>query len=123
GQIDEMKTAPTFVVKSQDDKQMYSHEWGEGHLIDHAQALTFVINWLESNVAGLRVVGAGHRIVLGGTRYEAPTLIEGDALDYLDKLSIMEPSHQPYNVAGARAMAKMFRHLPQVGCFDTSFHR
>ena len=66
---------------------------------------------------------AGHRIVLGGTRYKAPTLIEGDVLDYLDELSVMEPSHQPYNVGGARAMAKVFGHLPQVGCFDTSFHR
>ena len=35
----------------------------------------------------------------------------------------MEPSHQPYNVAGARAIAKTFPGLPQVACFDTSFHR
>jgi acetate kinase len=123
GQIDEMETDPTFVVKSHDDKPLDTHRWGEGNAIDHAEALTFVINWLESNVEGLRVVGAGHRIVLGGTRYEAPILIEGDVLDYLDELSVMEPSHQPYNVAGARAMAKVFGHLPQVGCFDTSFHR
>jgi len=123
GQIDEMKTAPAFIAKDGDDQELDTHAWGEGNTIDHGQALEFVINWLESNVAGLKVVGAGHRIVLGGTRYEAPILIEGDVLDYLDELSVMEPSHQPYNVAGARAMAKVFGHLPQVGCFDTSFHR
>ena len=123
GQIDEMKTSPSFLVKGPDGKPLHSHQWGEGHPIDHAQALTFVINWLESNAADLEVVGAGHRIVLGGSRYKAPALIEGDVLDYLDELSVMEPSHQPYNVAGARAMAKVFGHLPQVGCFDTSFHR
>jgi len=123
GQIDEMRTAPTFVARDRNDRELDTHAWGEGNTIDHGQALEFVINWLESNVAGLKVVGAGHRIVLGGTRYESPTLIEGDVLDYLDGLSIMEPSHQPYNVAGARAMAKVFGHLPQVGCFDTSFHR
>jgi acetate kinase len=35
----------------------------------------------------------------------------------------MEPSHQPYNVAGARAIARTFPGLPQVASFDTSFHR
>lgn len=118
-----METDPTFVVKSHDDRPLDAHEWGKGHAIDHAQALTFVINWLENNVTDLRVVGAGHRVVLGGTRYKAPVLIEEDVLDYLDELSVMEPSHQPYNIAGARAMAKEFGHLPQVGCFDSSFHR
>jgi acetate kinase len=123
GEIDEMEKAPTFMVKSHDSRPLDTHEWGEGHAIDHAQALTYTINWLESNVEDLKVIGAGHRIVLGGTRFKAPVLIEGDVLDYLDKLSVMEPSHQPYNVAGARALAHVFGHLPQVGCFDTSFHR
>ena len=35
----------------------------------------------------------------------------------------MEPSHQPYNVLGARALAEAFPGLPQVACFDSSFHR
>ena len=35
----------------------------------------------------------------------------------------MEPSHQPYNVRGACAFAEAFPGLPQVACFDTSFHR
>jgi len=36
---------------------------------------------------------------------------------------VMEPSHQPFNVRGARALAEAFPDLPQVACFDTSFHR
>jgi acetate kinase len=35
----------------------------------------------------------------------------------------MEPSHQPFNVGGARAFAEEFPGLRQVACFDTSFHR
>ena len=123
GQIDEMQTDPAFVVKSSDGKTLDAHHWGEGNSIDHTEALSFVINWLERSIEDLKVVGAGHRIVLGGTRYNAPSLIEGDMLDYLEGLSVMEPSHQPFNVAGARAIAEEFEHLPQVGCFDTSFHR
>jgi len=44
-------------------------------------------------------------------------------LAYLDTLVVMEPSHQPFNVAGARAFAEAFPGLPQVACFDSSFHR
>ena len=49
--------------------------------------------------------------------------IDGDVLDYLDSLAAMEPSHQPFNVRGARAFAEAFPGLPQVACFDSSFHR
>ena len=35
----------------------------------------------------------------------------------------MEPSHQSFNVRGARALAASFPGLPQVACFDNSFHR
>ena len=91
--------------------------------IDHKTALHFVITWLEANLADSKVIAAGHRIVLGGTRFEAPVRIENDVLDYLNSLVVMEPSHQPYNVLGARALAAAFPGLPQVACFDSAFHR
>ena len=123
GQVDSLPGEPHFIVKDAAGKQLAAHEWGEGHVLDHKAALQFVITWLEANLAGAKVVAAGHRIVLGGTRFEAPTLIDGEVLDYLDSLMAMEPSHQPFNVAGARAFADAFPRLPQVACFDTSFHR
>ena len=123
GQIDAMQDDPHFVAKNAAGKPIDAHEWGEGHAIDHKTALHFVVTWLEANIADLKVVAAGHRIVLGGTRFEAPVRIDDDVLAYLDSLVIMEPSHQPYNVRGARALAGAFPGLPQVACFDTSFHR
>ena len=123
GRIDSMQGDPHFVVKNAAGKPWDTHEWGEGHAIDHRTALSFIIAWLEANLADTKVVAAGHRVVLGGTRFEAPVRIEGDVLDYLDSLAAMEPSHQPFNVHGARAFAEAFPGLPQVACFDTSFHR
>jgi acetate kinase len=123
GQIDSMESNPHFVVKNAAGKQLDVHEWGEGHAIDHKAALHFVITWLESNLTDTKVVAAGHRVVLGGTRFEAPVRIESDVLAYLDSLVVMEPSHQPYNVLGARALAEAFPGLQQVACFDSSFHR
>jgi acetate kinase len=123
GRIDSMQGDPHFVVKNAAGKPLDAHEWGDGHTIDHRTALHFVITWLEANLADTKVVAAGHRFVLGGTRFEAPVRIEGDVLDYLDSLAVMEPSHQPFNVRGARAFAEAFPGLPQVACFDSSFHR
>ena len=84
GRIDSMQGDPHFVVKNAAGKPLDAHEWGEGHAIDHRTALHFVITWLEANLADTKVVAAGHRIVLGGTRFEAPVRIEGDVLDYLE---------------------------------------
>ena len=47
----------------------------KGH---HKTALQFVIAWLEANIADRKVTAAGHRVVLGGTRFEVPVKIEGD---------------------------------------------
>jgi acetate kinase len=123
GQIDSMESDPHFVVKNATGKQLGAHGWGKDRAIDHKTALHFVITWLEANLADSKVIAAGHRVVLGGTRFEAPVRIESDVLAYLDSLVVMEPSHQPYNVLGARALAEAFPGLPQVACFDSSFHR
>jgi acetate kinase len=123
GQIAEMTTEPQFVATGLNGTLLDRHEWADGRTVDHQTAISFTIDWLERHFEGLKVAAAGHRIVLGGTRYETPALIEGDMLDYLDGLSVMEPSHQPANIAGARAFASAFGHLPQVACFDSSFHR
>jgi acetate kinase len=123
GRIDSMQGDPHFVAKDAAGKPLATHEWGEGHALDHKAALQFLITWLEANLADTRVAAAGHRVVLGGTRFSAPALLDGEVLDYLESLSELEPSHQPYNVRGARAFAEAFPGRPQVACFDTSFHR
>jgi acetate kinase len=82
GRIDSMQGDPHFVVNNADGKPMDSHAWGEGHAIDHKAALHFVITWMETNLDHTKVVAAGHRVVLGGERYETPVLINDDVLDY-----------------------------------------
>ena len=84
GQIDAMQDGPHFVARNPAGKTLATHEWGDGHAIDHKTALHFVITWLEANIAGLKVVAAGHRVVLGGARFAASVRIAGDVLDYLE---------------------------------------
>jgi len=123
GEVDDMESSPRFVAKNEAGKTLDTHEFGKEHAIDHRTALHFVVTWVEKSIAGMKVVAAGHRVVLGGSKFEAPVLIDKDVLAYLDSLVVMEPSHQPYNVRGARSLAEQFPDLPQVACFDTSFHR
>jgi acetate kinase len=123
GEIEEMETDPQFIAKDSGGKTLSVKAWGKGRQIDHRHAFHFVVTWLEENMAGAKVVGAGHRVVLGGSRFEKPVLIDTDVIAYLDSLVVMEPSHQPYNVRGVRALAEAFPDLAQVACFDTSFHR
>ncbi|MBB3810676.1 acetate/propionate family kinase [Pseudochelatococcus contaminans] len=123
GGIDNMSTQPHFIAKTADGKPIDAKEWGDHQPMDHKKALTFIIDWLKGHEKQIEVKAAGHRVVLGGTRFAQPTVLTAEIIDYLDDLKRMEPSHQAYEVLGARAVAEVFPGLPQVAVFDSSFHR
>jgi acetate kinase len=123
GQVDRMQGDPHFVAKGANGKPLHAHAWGAGHTIDHKTALQFVITWLESNAGGATVAAAGHRIVLGGTRFATPVRIEGDVLDYLE----LRPAAIPGTPlrAPAHRDGTLTPGLQCAGraCFGSSFHR
>jgi acetate kinase len=123
GEIEGLPSPARFTAKDAGGETLATHAFGEGDNTDHGAALHYIVTWLEREIEGAKVAAAGHRIVHGGEHYSAPVLIDSDVLAYLDALVAMEPSHQPYNVAGARALAEAIPGLPQAACFDTSFHR
>jgi acetate kinase len=123
GSVEAMQAAPCFVVEDGAGQALARHEWEAGHPLDHDEALRFVVAWLQVHLAGATILAAGHRMMIGGTRFDAPVRIDDDVLAYLDALSAIEPSHQPFNVHGARTVAALMPALPQVACFDSSFHR
>jgi len=62
-------------------------------------------------------------VVLGGSHHQAPVLLTPDVLDELDALAAMEPSHQPFNLRGARAFCRgVSRPCRRSACFDSAFH-
>jgi acetate kinase len=86
---------------------------------DHAQALQRVM----AQIGGADIAAVGHRIVHGGTRFEAPCLIDEQVATDIESLTPLAPLHQPHNLAGVRAAQAAFPGVPQVACFDTAFHR
>ena len=89
---------------------------------DHEAALDILLKWCSEQFGDCRLVGAGHRVVHGGQHYIAPTLIDATVVADLKKLIPLAPLHQPHHIAAIAALFKLYPALPQVACFDTSFH-
>ena len=79
--------------------------------------------WLRSRYGGARVLGVGHRVVHGGATFAGPTIVTPEVLAELRALVPLAPLHQPHNLAAIEAVAERLPGVPQVACFDTSFHR
>jgi len=60
--------------------------------------------------------------VHGGALYEGPVLIDAEVIAELTRLVPLAPLHQPHHLAAIAALSKLYPTLPQVACFDTSFH-
>ena len=85
--------------------------------------LDTLLQWLNAHLGGAAIGAVGHRIVHGGRRFADPVRIDEAVLAELDALIPLAPLHQPHNLAAIRAVARAQPALPQVGCFDTAFHR
>jgi len=64
----------------------------------------------------------GHRIVHGGPKLRVHCLIDDLVLQQLDAATAFAPLHVPSELAGIRFSQEHFPGLPQVACFDTTFH-
>ncbi|THF62975.1 acetate/propionate family kinase [Pseudothauera nasutitermitis] len=94
-----------------------------GQSEQHRDALTHLFRWLAAHNPDLEIVAAGHRIVHGGIRFSAPTRLDGVTMRRLERLIPLAPLHQPHNLRAVHAVSALLPEIPQVGCFDTAFHR
>ena len=86
-------------------------------------ALSTVFNWLEEHAYLSNIAAAGHRLVHGGLQFQEPARITPDVLSQLQRLIPLDPDHLPAAIEIIRFIGTRLPHLPQIGCFDTSFHR
>ncbi|MEM1431029.1 MAG: acetate kinase [Pseudomonadota bacterium] len=94
-----------------------------GGLGTHGEALQTALATLQAAFPGLDVLAVGHRVVHGGTEFDAPTRVDAAILGALEAFAPFAPLHQPHNIAGIRAAMQAFPDAPQIACFDTAFHR
>jgi acetate kinase len=64
----------------------------------------------------------GHRVVHGGQRLRQHCLIDDSVLRQLQAATALAPLHIPSALSVIRFAQEHFPGLPQVACFDTTFH-
>jgi acetate kinase len=124
GQLEGLFTAPRFVARDEAGELAGEREWPGGTKLGHDGAIEFLFEWgRQGALRGNKIVAAGHRVAHGGLKFTRPVRIDKDVLAALEKLVPLVPLHQPHNLAAIQVVANRAPELPQVACFDTSFHR
>lgn len=93
---------------------------------DHDEAVQVMLDQFSEHGPQLGEhppVAVGHRVVHGGARFFAPTLIDDLVEINIEDLSVLAPLHNPGAVAGIRAGRRAFPSVPHVAVFDTAFHQ
>ncbi len=93
---------------------------------DHTEGFAAMMEAFASagtNLDEIPLVAVGHRVVQGGKRYFAPTVIDDEVAWNINDLSELAPLHNPANYQGIVAARKAFPGVPHVAVFDTAFHQ
>ena len=84
-------------------------------------ASIFLIGWLQKNMDFHSIRAIGHRIV-HGMKHTEPERITPDLLHELKTFIAYDPEHLPGEIKLIELFGSHYPVLPQVACFDTSFH-
>ena len=95
---------------------------------DHKAAIKLVLEALTDPSFGairdLKEIGAvGHRIVHGGEKFAASTLIDEKVLEAIRECNDLAPLHNPANLIGIEACQALMPGVPMAAVFDTAFHQ
>jgi acetate kinase len=90
---------------------------------DHAAGVEALIGEMHSaGAAAQRIDAVAHRMVHGGDRFVAPTLVNDEVLASLETLVELAPLHNPPALAVLRRARTALAEVPHVLVFDTAFH-
>jgi acetate kinase len=97
-------------------------------LAKHQAGLNEVVKLLLDTEKGViaspdEIAAVGHRVVHGGEKFSAPTVITDEVLAVIDALSSLAPLHNPANLTGIQVAMQLFPKAQQVAIFDTAFHQ
>ena len=95
---------------------------------DHSDAIAMVIDALVSPECGViksmdEIGAVGHRVVHGAESFADSCVIDDTVMEALRACVPLAPLHNPANIIGIEACAKLMPNTKQVGVFDTAFHQ
>ncbi len=100
----------------------------EAKIENHAQGIKMVLDALVDSNHGViknlnEISAVGHRVAHGGENFTDSVLITPDVMSGIEECVEMAPLHNPPNILGIEACAKLVPSVPQVAVFDTAFHQ
>lgn len=100
----------------------------EKSMKDHSDAIAMVIDALVSPECGViksmdEIGAVGHRVVHGAETFADSCIIDDTVMDALRACVPLAPLHNPANIIGIEACAKLMPNTKQVAVFDTAFHQ
>ena len=100
----------------------------DGVIASHRDGLAQVAALLLDATEGVigspdEITAVGHRVVHGGERFSAPTVIDDAVRQTIRDLSPLAPLHNPPNLVGIEVATELFPDAIQVAVFDTAFHQ
>ena len=116
-----------------DGRLVYQPQGGEKEITDapmptHKEAVQMVLDALTNEKTGAlksldEIDAIGHRIVHGGEKFTASTLINDEVIATVEECNDLAPLHNPANIIGINACRELMPSVPMVGVFDTAFHQ
>lgn len=116
-----------------DGRLVYQPKDGEKEMTDapmptHTEAVRMALEAIVNPKTGVlssldEIDAVGHRIVHGGEKFAASTLLTEEVLKTVEECSDLAPLHNPANLIGVRACREVLKDVPMVGVFDTAFHQ
>ena len=102
--------------KIKEEIEMPNHKVAVEILLNRLVALNIIDDLNE-------IVGVGHRLAHGATKYKSSVLITDEVIEDLKSLTDLAPLHIPANILGIEAIKNVLPNVPMVGVFDTTFHQ
>lgn len=94
----------------------------------HNEAIQAVLKALVDEKNGVlksmdEIDAVGHRVLHGGQKFSESVLIDEKVIAAIEECIPLGPLHNPANLMGIHACAKVMPKVPQVAVFDTAFHQ
>jgi len=95
---------------------------------DHVEGINRILGLLVSAEYGVlknldEIAAVGHRVAHGGEFFQKSVIIDADVESKIEQCVNLAPLHNPANLMGINAIKNLMPKVPQVACFDTSFHQ
>ncbi|QGM80624.1 acetate kinase [Otariodibacter oris] len=91
----------------------------------HSEALSYIVSNILTPELKDAIGAIGHRIVHGGEKYTASTIVTNEVIKGIEEAAEFAPLHNPAHLIGIKEAFKAFPELKEknVVVFDTAFHQ